>query len=1679
MNEKNSNVLYMAFVGAVLSAILAYWNATQVTDTAGILIYIGGGLTAIALALIVDHQTQQAQWMYSSLAAFVFGIVMLCISILITPGTSVFFYICVSFLLAAILSSIGLHFGMMPIIFPLAFIAGVFFSNHQIWMRLGFSARSLWGLAGLIFYTCLIFSFFAPTKAAQLTCRISAYASLVIAVLLTPLSILASSGENQIPFHYYVISIVSAIVIIVAARSWVEKVISRFNIRESAERTLVIRQAQKLLNNREANWETKFSRFYAKISDENKQYFLHPDLIIGNENAYVHLLKTPYSELARDLMKRLPVVYSSSNAKFKNSIVKIFAMGMETDNQQDWKPCLTQLIKLNHGAAFQMCMKRLKAGNILPYQYFLDTLEDEDYSGGMQFLAKKFPSLSDDLKRLVVIFYQSEIKNESQNRREITFSWLRSSHELGVSVGEELSFQFRRGVEENKLLLLENLAQIDGNLVIREAGWTVDTGEKTHVDALVSMGDEQQVVQNLLVFLKGLVGKKGLKERSAQFTTWLLELLSVNSTPRSAFLLLAISCLDTEKAFDYINQIRKRVEVQDLVNEVILRLNIFGELPQTIKVRFLHTLKDQFEVGPKTAQDILDGKTTLIEELYPFKIRPHEESRTFQIEELVNEPDERIAASHVSVWVFREHDHISQVVLAGHANMAICKEVSAKLASAQLRLGNESEKNFLLTGGAYLEATDKQRLSPLKISRQALVEKPPLEDFVQQLVLYEERTGMLKIHTVDRVTYEEAYQSLKAKIEEAAKGELPAIVKSDTVQTPGAPVYLPFFVLNQGALEPVEFQIDMHYFGEEFHDLLALHRDELYHEMIADAKRRKQIYEEWLQDDKLLLKSYTNKLINRLAEPLGIKDPSGLADKYSKHLLVEERPNPYLFPKNVRMEYCSKKLVGFIQQNSLGMYGNWRSQIQAALAEIQKPEVTISGQRDFVDASVISEKFEQTSLLEYVEIDLSELVKQDGFWIEYMDNILKDIDDSNPKRSELLDKQNLELFVDSFLRGWPSVFLPHKSLKDRYNSWCEKQREPIWQAIWKILMERGLQMTPLQEDNVVFRVTSTGQDKLSIMPHFLTTENSLLVLLDKRIGMTYYLHPWQHRKVETLQFASQEERRQIFNQSLEKARQLISIGDAAEAAKQFKLGIKLYPVTGTEALLENYWRETKRDTQDAFGDFSKLAVAIFNFWNSPQSHSATLSAFTHKYPDFLPDPYLYLGFYQHELADTYYQIFADRSANIQEYKDKYQSIVKGDFHIPGNLEKQIVEIIDKGLGQSRESFIINGFRSRKENLEYQNHILKAMEEVIDTESEKLIEIKSEIWKSIRSTPNANLKKALALDSADVNRALTSEEFSLSTNFMRYIAPLYQVLRGRTLLDIRNEMIGEVYSGKEDLFSKLKDRDFSQQRSILSPLINLMDRFIDAPYLEPDDKKLLEASREFIEQRREIDSITRESILPRYLDGLFSECLRRANKIYDTAAKSAHWITEVHSWLTDSYGIGHVYSLAINTLLSLDTSSLFNAFPNMNFELLNTQITKINKIKINPTAQTIEIITPDKKIVPVLHLEGLLEEDWAHISAELDNEDFVKKMNAAGLSSAYALLLMPISNPPRTKLWKQVIQELRPLLIQAFAHLAILPMEDKVLNREEAFIPFDTSEIVDAVEISKNSISTEILKKFSN
>jgi len=605
------------------------------------------------------------------------------------------------------------------------------------------------------------------------------------------------------------------------------------------------------------------------------------------------------------------------------------------------------------------------------------------------------------------------------------------------------------------------------------------------------------------------------------------------------------------------------------------------------------------------------------------------DSKSETVAEHTHEFANEITGHRVNIWIYNLPPPLeipARIVVAGHANGPVCREVSSALSTAYFRKDKITEDDLFVTGAGIL-VNDNIPQTPDEFMKffQAMTkgDPPPLTELVRQLNAYEKITGLIHVHSHSMAEYNQTREEIIKKIKQVVASRQRGVFGDYTPEKNGILLALPFFNVRNDEIAPLRFVLNESIFDcTEFRDLEKRHRQAMIQEMKNDVKRRNLLYKEWLEKD-------------------------------------EETKSRYL---------------------------------RMAPYERQTTQITISGSRDYAKGETIqSQSLEKMSVQEHLDKHLLFLIEEDKRWIDRTNSELKRLEKFD-KESGLASQLEYTLLIDSFLRGWPSIFLTNEHERKLYDKWLVSKRENAWKTICQNLLEQGIDPTTLIHTNIVFNVRKQTGKNIEIEPHYFLLSNAFLVAVDPKNGMVRYVHPWEFREPQFLTMEDQRiaegDLKKLTEQLFQAGLSSLDQGNLEEAKNYFIYALRCDAEPTFLRLSSFWWQNLTKDTillyrTKVSDPYLKSLLEGLSLPQDPttkavQERRDLLNNCIRTHPDTLADPYIVLAIL--EVYADHINDFKTRQQNLEIAAKRRVQQIKDDF-LQGKL---LPEVLDTAL--SKEEF---------------------------------------------------------------------------------------------------------------------------------------------------------------------------------------------------------------------------------------------------------------------------------------------------------------------------------------------------------------------------------------------------------
>ncbi len=1010
----------------------------------------------------------------------------------------------------------------------------------------------------------------------------------------------------------------------------------------------------------------------------------------------------------------------------------------------------------------------------------------------------------------------------------------------------------------------------------------------------------------------------------------------------------------------------------------------------------------------------------------PFVFKPvQKKAPPFHIYEMCHEPAAYINASNANSWAYQNGQDTTHIVLAGHANSLVCKQISSLIYNTYLSM-ESAEASLLVPGACFLQGTvgvsNLDIKLPMPVTLQAAQKVPPLKEMVGNLQPFQENVGLSTIQVVNNGTYLQIQDKIYALIREAQQKHARVLLKAGTNGHPTRTFLFPFLPLSQRSESPnpLRFELPLYLFeSEDFTYLKEVHHQTLILEMTDDALRRKQIYQDWLRQDQENYENY---------------------GKYYRSLSPERQ---------------------------------------------QAKDVKISGSRDYVNAVTVNAeegKESYTSPQEYYEKILPSLLKSDQEWIDKMDALMSSIKSRDRERDDRLNEINLAVLIDSFLRGWPPVFLGGSKEDEgqkRYVNWCKQKRERVWQAIHKRLEAQGMRMEPLLEENTIFQIQFVNDRVISLVPFYVTTDQDMWVYLSSEYGLTFYVNQWSRRKLIKHSLPPKKSNWKCALNYYRKGVEWLdrpgvdkSVTEEEainRAVNAFKVALETHPAVVQE-IWNGWWEHFSRDTSVDFDKFKDLMRAF-------QAHDEAnyeisgyhLKQFISHYPDFLPDPYILLAIQRLQDKTNLAPLLTERRTKITRHTEIKQDIEAKVGFIRSN-QALITEILQKKkakrpLDKFEQQRLGEVERVDKEITGLQLELNQLAGDI--NEMGQRVEVGYKvIWDTLKSEPDDYLQQARELAPEHIEKILEQRKFIPSDFYLLRFRPLHEILQGDEYIEIANRLhqTSQKLGKKEITVSQLKGE---------------IEDCLRVEYLKKEDLGVLKDFQNKLErltlEREQVSPIVREIILRKEMDQMAQTYLQNGINKYRQSAYLLPEFSEPVQRITELYTKHQVqYRRALQHMLNHKVP-VRNFAPAGKFTPLSGAKFKLNKVWFVRERGIIVGSDKDDNKFDLARAENLTEEETQHLEQELNKPGFLYQ-KSVGMNSIEFVLNLSIAPSPCSGRWSQALLQMEDWLIRLIAYLDIPPIPSQSLPATYNKLVRKRQRRVDGIDLNPDRIQTQFLQE---
>ncbi|MBN2396703.1 MAG: hypothetical protein JXC36_09650 [Candidatus Atribacteria bacterium] len=726
------------------------------------------------------------------------------------------------------------------------------------------------------------------------------------------------------------------------------------------------------------------------------------------------------------------------------------------------------------------------------------------------------------------------------------------------------------------------------------------------------------------------------------------------------------------------------------------------------------------------------------------------------------------------------------------------------------------------------------------------------------------------------------------------------------------------------------------------------------------------------------------------------------------------------------------------------------------------------------------------------------------------------------------------MLLDSFLRGWPSIFLTSENDAKLYDKWVELKRLDAWKKISKNLLEQGIAPTNLLHTNIVFKVKKRSLDQVEIEPYYFLLTNAFLIAVDPREGIAKYIHPWASRELLRLvvdnNWIKEQELEPLVNHLINEGIRLLNEGKVKDSKQHFALSLRCNAETTFSSLISYWWDNLSKDTSSIYqarvsDKYIRSLLSGLSLPNNPTSEAiqerrADLSYCIETKPNALPDPYLMLAVlevyqsYQNEikLAQQGFEVSAKSrfSQIVKDFKEGkllptvIQTVLtKEEFELLSDPEYSRSSSLREEKERAFEKCFMLGLRTKIQELskgesEVKNETifqaLKAIEEQEFIKAAISAYARGEFWAlpkekrppSLFDRLNSNeksreyLNKAQKIDQDFISRILSQEQLGIrSANYWRIVGSFSEILKADEFVKIHNWIVKILA-----LWQK-----YPNTKENISELLNQYSE-IKLP-LNSDEEGMIKKLHEIIDLLKEF-VFTKEENMYLHIGGLSLigvDLLNAAANLYKKTPVTD--LMEGYKLRVLIASKSHAaYKEAINIMLE-PGRPLRLLTREIEGEIIETSIKSLDELtELDFTKKNGKIIITAKKnsgsYHELLSLADLTDEDFDHIKTYFSTTEWQNKILPIGESVGEMLLNTRIPHVPRIQRFVDLIRdpEITSILIYIMAytnkHLVKEPLVDELRWLFEGRLrTTKDGYVIGGVKIDFNNIYQEALKSLQS
>ncbi len=790
--------------------------------------------------------------------------------------------------------------------------------------------------------------------------------------------------------------------------------------------------------------------------------------------------------------------------------------------------------------------------------------------------------------------------------------------------------------------------------------------------------------------------------------------------------------------------------------------------------------------------------------------------------------------------------------------------------------------------------------------------------------------------------------------------------------------------------------------------------------------------------------------------------------------------------------------------------------------------MTISGSRIYESGEIVQTSNKQISIGEYLTHHLPGLLQEDQRWIQRTDFELKRLN-TFLKDAGKTDILNETLLIDSFLRGWPSIFFENRQERDLYDRWLNLKRENVWKRISKELIHSGLDPSTLLHTNLVFKVVEHQNHTYTIMPMYFLLSNAYLVLVDCQYKIARYLHPWEFRErlpllVDNAALPAAQ-KHLVGDQLFDLGIRALENGDIEQCKTYLSLALRSNAVPTFKKLVDYWWNVQSKDTrirlQEKFTDYNLTLLRGLSIPDQDSQHlipsrkKDLISCIT-LHPDALPDPYIYLAileiipeFYkrQDELYQKHFESARQRFMRVKE--DFANNRLLPEVTRSGSLQpEEFNKLSDPLLAEGKpghpekeriyERLFMMCLRMRLKELNYDKASKERQTAIFtkalsDLDAQKLAQagitayargeiqasnIKISLVQGVQADEKAlsYWQKARSVDPELVQEIEQSDKIIRSERFWNTIGHYHQIIKANRFMEINDWIVQILVEWKQ--YPAQKDK----MNSVLKQEIAL-----DLP-LEPEEERMMASIKEARKKLLEFDLENPDNMYLPIADlrSARAELLNTAAKLYETAP--VFDLMEPNKARIRIASQNHAaYQKALEIMFQ-PTRPLQLLTRDLEHKILDTSLPDLTEVvRLGCTRQngalTIKAIDQKEKSIDLFQIEKLDHETLQYLSEFILQPNWKESIRSTGKNAAEMLLNSPLPLAPAARRFSSVMTspEISTILIHIMAysnhHLVPEALHAEQLVDETADLETTHDNLVIGdVKIDLNEVCQRLIKK---